>query len=492
MKSKERGNRTMKMMKCILVVFLLVGALLPTFGETAENAVSKYNRAVRFYEAGGMNNTKQAFMLLWDAWCATSDRNMKKTIESMLQRAYNQYCDEVREHVYLLNDDEWEEEEDFYDKLISYGENARAYRLKGILLAKRKKFDEALSCLAKADNGGDSEAAFWISGCYAEGLGCEKNPKLAFQWLERGVLLGSPLCNYWMGKMLWNCNYGWGAPDNRSGDAIQYLDEALKYIKRWTLYDAQKEKERTWKVWEMERAIEYLKVFGKNPELFEQASGLKYFQPTLFTLELDVYEETSLHRVYQLLVEKGINLNPPGTHVEVDHIKLVPASTHPNCLGLAERRYPDNRTVMNKITIFLDELPSFGNTSQQYWWRRMLYHNTLVHEMAHVFFSQRYKAIPEFGSDLNCKRTYEGHATNSAYMFIRWAFFRGHLTPEEYAEMFLSDEYKQYFIWFRDECMSPGEDVYWGKIDKWEREAARELGYKDIEVITRKQVPWKE
>lgn len=482
----------MKMIQCILVVFLVIGALLPTSGETAESAVSKYNRAVRFYEAGGMNNAKQAFMLLWDAWCATSDRQLKKTIEHMLQRAYNLYCDEVREHAYLLNDTGCEEDEDFYDKLISYGKNARAYRLKGILLAKRKKFDEAFSYLKNADDAGDSEAATWIAFFCASGLGVEENPKWAFQWLERGVSLGSPSAYYMMGKILWNANYNFGAPNNRSGDAVQYLDEALKYIKRWTLYDEQEEKERTYTVWEMERAIEYLKVFGKNPELLEQASGLKDFQPSLFALELDCYQETFLYRVYKLLVNRGIDLTPPGTHVKVDNIKFVPASTHPEYSGLATRRYPDNETVMNKITIFLDMLPSPGDTSQQYWWRFMSYCDILVHEMAHVYFSQRYKAIPEFGSDLNCKRTYEGHATNAAYMFIKSEFFRNNLTPAEYAEMFLSNEYKKYFFWFRDECMSPGEDVYWGKIDKWEREAARELGYKDIEVITRKQVPWKE
>jgi len=482
----------MKMMKCILVVFLLVGALLPTSGETAENAVSKYNRAVRFYEAGGMNNMKQAFMLLWDAWCATSDRNMKKTIESMLQRAYNQYCDEVRKHVYLPNDYAREEEEDFYDKLISYGKNARAYRLKGCLLRWRNKFDEALSYWKKADDGGDSEAAFWIACCYAEGWGCEKNQKLAFQWLERGVSLDDPTGHYQMGKILWNCASNWGAPNNRCQDAVQYLEKALKYMKRWTLYDAQKEKERTLKVREMERAIGYLRDY-ERPGSFEQRAGIKDFMPSLFVLELDNWKETALHRIYQRLVDHGILLVPPGTHVEVDYIKLVPASTDPNsCLGRAMRWYPNNRTVMNKITIFLDELPSSGDTSKQYWWRFMVYCDTLVHEMAHVFFSQRYKAIPEFGSDLNCKRTYEGHATNTAYRFMNNEFFRNSLTPAKYAEMFLSDEYKRYFIWFRNECMSPGEDVYWGKIDKWEREAARELGYKDIEVITRKQVPWKE
>lgn len=481
----------MKMIQCILVVFLVVGALLPTSGETAESAVSKYNRAIRFYEAGGMNNAKQAFMLLWDAWCATSDRQLKKTIEHMLQRAYDLYCDEVREHVYLLNDHAQEGDEAFYDKIISYGKNARAYRLKGCLLMRRKKFNEALSYLKKADDGGDSEAAYWIARCYALGLGLEKNPKLAFQWLERGVSLGSPLCNYWMGQVLWDCYSNWGAPNDRCEDALQYLEKALKYIKRWTLGDAQEEKERTWKVWEMEHAIGYLRSY-ERPFSFEEKVGIKDFQPTLFALELNCYTRRSLHRVYELLINRGIDLTPPGTHVRIHNIKIVPASTHPKYLGLATRRYPDNKTVMNKITIFLDNLPSSGDTSRQDWWRFMIYCNNLVHEMAHVYFSQRYKAIPEFGSDLNCKRTYEGHATNAAYLFIKYVFFRNCLTPAEYAEMFLSDEYKKYFFWFRDECMSPGEDVYWGKIDKWEREAARELGYKDIEVITRKEVPWKE
>ncbi len=481
----------------LFIAFLLVACFTAVAGAAFEDAVKKYkyNQAVRLYRAEGMHNTQHAFELLWEAWDETDDAKLRKQIKDMLQKTYKQYCSEVSEHTYILDDLPQEEDEGFYDMLINYGKNARAYRLKGQLLIKQKKYEQALLYLKRANDEGDSEAATWIALCCAYGHGIESNPSLAFKWLERGTSLGSPLANELMAKMLWDANTSFGVPNNRAGDVAHYLEQTLHYMERWTLGDPQKEQERKNDVTRIRNAIDgFFRPLGEDPEQMEQWTGLRDCQPMFEIFLIDAYYENALYWVYKGLELCCTYLGPPGTQVDLKKIRFVALSKDPtgNSYGITTRKYPEDDTVMNKIEIFLDELPPVGKTSQQYWWRRLYYLDTLVHEMAHVYFSQRYRAIPAFGSDLNCKRTYEGHATNAAYLFIKNAFFRGHLTPDQYAEMFCSNAYKKYFFWFREECMSPGEDVYWKKIDHWEREAARELGYKDYEVKTRRQVPWQD
>ena len=303
-------------MKIPFILLLIVADCMHVASADMQSAENKYLEAQQLSRVGGMDNARHAFELLWKAWDeADSDRQREK-IKKSLQKVYNKYCDEVSHHVYCFEDRPNEDDEEFYDMLIRYGQNARAHRLKGILLIKRGEVSEGVSHLLQADKGNDIEAPSWIARQCASGEGVGgSSPKLASQFLEKGISLGSPFANLEMARVLWNIDGTYGAPNNRLQDAAQYLGNVLRYMKQWELYDKDKERERENDVSAIEYAIRnYFIPWGRNPEVMERAGGLESFQPCFEVLLVDWYNETSIYWIYQTLLPY-IGLRPPrGIH----------------------------------------------------------------------------------------------------------------------------------------------------------------------------------
>lgn len=220
-------------------------------------------------------------------------------------------------------------------------------------------------------------------------------------------------------------------------------------------------------------------------------SSLLFIHPAPSTegqFHLAALDERKNLRTYFKEINTRLTMRPPGSKVDIDLVKVVAAGSDPSASGGTYRRYGE-KTVSNKIEIYFDEINKsypYRNTAESFWKRQVQLVDTCAHELAHVYFSQRYPLLANC-SDESQKRLYEGHATNAAYEYMKREFSRVH-TPEKYAELFLTPEYKGYFFWFRANCLMPDEkEVMWYKIDTWEREAAR-----GEEPYTRAQAAWKD
>lgn len=214
-----------------------------------------------------------------------------------------------------------------------------------------------------------------------------------------------------------------------------------------------------------------------------------FFHMTDNQIYLAALDERKYLRTYFKEINARLTMRPPGSKVDIDLVKVVAAGSDPSASGGTYRRYGE-KTVSNKIEIYFDEINKrypYRNTAESFWKRQVQLVDTCTHELAHVYFSQRYPLLANC-SDESKKRLYEGHATNAAYEYMKREFWCGVLTPEKYAELFLTPEYKGYFFWFRTNCLMPDEkEVMWYKIDTWEREAAR-----GEEPYTRAQAAWKD
>lgn len=479
-------NRLIPLFGWIAVVCFMGALMVGEAWASDASARAKYNEAVSLYEVKSYYQQQRAIILLLDAYNEAESDSFKDSILTQLRKTDALYDELVEAQMPFFADTPKEQDEYIYDRLAAHGD-ARANRLKGLLLLERDD-DSGMNYLYKADEKGDLLAAATIAKCYAYGKhGCKRDAQLAWDWLQRGVSLGGLNAYTDMAEILWDGDGNWNAPCNLA-ESVKFLEIVESEFRRWKMGDENEERGRQASLLWIEEMLKIMRVWRDAPGAIEQAGGYTNFMPSseaiLHACQNEKLMWFYLHGINEEFKRFGGTYKmPPGSQVDINLIKLEVGGTGGNQLGVATRRY-DGTTVRNKIEIFYDSLPPYQDTSQSFWRRQMVLVDTMTHELAHVYFSQRYPNIAEV-SDVDCKRLYEGHATNVAYEFVNDNYFRGRLSPDSYAEIFLSNEYKRYFFWFRDNCLWPSGLVQWDKLDRWERDAS-----KGKEVYTRKQVEW--
>lgn len=458
--------------------------------EPPQSVLDNCTEALNIYQSNDDNyyQLQRACTLLIDAWYADHTQTMQPSIEKLLSVLYERYKESVQSHVPYWADVPRECDEHMYDRLASYGD-PRANRLKGMLLL-MKNDNSGMNYLYQAEKLNDPLAPAVVAKCCAYGMyGCRADKELAKAWLERGVSLGGVNAYELMSEVMWDGRLAFNVPRNYK-EAASYLEKVVNEYGRWTMNVRKDEDDRKLEYELYSGMLQVLRSWSDGAAHIQRDGGFVKFDPDWKQIYYAQIDPTSL-RYFIKEINDVLSSNaekykiPPAASVNVSLIEVVKgtAASDPLTLAMTWRRQ-DASTVQNKIEFYYDKLPAVNNTTQSFWWRRMVFMDALAHELAHVYFSQRYVAIAEVSS-LDNKMHYEGHATNVAYEYTNQVFFNNQLTPEEYASMFLSDEYKQYFFWFRQERLSPGKAVYWNTLDESERRAS---GNK--RVVTRAQTAW--
>lgn len=491
---------------------LQLGTIALTLGASLEasedSARWKYDDAIVLFNQQTPDDLEQAFVLLYEAYSETNSVNLRETIKTQLSKTYQRYVKLVNEQIPFFEDIPNEDKEDVYDKLAEYGD-ARGMRLKGLLLLEkhlgvhykylesihperhaqiRNDHSKAIKILIDADKKNDKEAASYLSEFFAYGLyGVDKDPKLAWKWLERGINLGSMRANEIMARVLWDADHHWNAPFNPV--SAQYHIEKVKdqYQRSWKLpadrdrkrrenyrlyagvaeyIAAYNEVEKQWMKNNKGKPGEYAKNY--LPRFKQLCNLVTNCPPTPSSLEFivnDIINDTYITPEKYMI--------PPDALL-FGVVKTEGADTEKDdALGITWYRYDEPGVVKSKIQITVNYFSSDGDgidRGSNY----IHFTKTLIHELGHVYFSQRYPLKTDVDKNIRTK-IYEGHATNMAYEYLNYEFYRGNLTPQRYAEMFCSKEYKEYFFWFRKNFLLSDGKVNWEKLDRYQRESGGEV-----------------
>lgn len=291
-------------------------------------------------------------------------------------------------------------------------------------------------------------AQFWLGICHYYGQGVPQDYAEAVRWFALAAQQELPPAQ----SMLGDCFY------HGRGVAQDYREAFRWYCKAAVSgNNAESPKIYAW-AWEAPHDL------------------YKFFSPSSRQMAFIADEScTPRDMVSAILAQFGeirvlVRLLPECSPVDAGSIEIVSGEGASEYIARATR-IDAASPARYRLEIWPDSLPAFQNTPQSYWNAKMALVHAIAHELARIWFAQRYPltASSEHEDD---RALCEGYAACVAHAYISCEFFRNGLSPEGYAELFLSDDAKAHFFRFRDACLAPDGSVLWDNANRREHEAS--------------------
>ncbi len=464
---------------------LLLAAPLPTHADDADAW-----RLVREADSCGssIDDLQRAFVALFDAYGTADSSDTRDTIQKRIDNLYPRYLNGVRDCYPLFLDAPIDSDyhRKLYNRLARF-KDARGMRLLGEQMIEEGD-NEGWDYVEQAAASSEPRALFLLALRYKTGRGnATRDGAKAFEKLNLSARLGYAPAYEMLAQIQWDGDGNFGGNVWNQAQAISNLDAAIREYGRWKMNDAGTQRQ-------LESLLERLRSIRVHMQNLSsgRVSLINGFYATYDALMLSTFHDTTdaglRARAYYICRE----MEEFGVSYLIDHFNCLKLEYVPihignysdkDWLGLCTACYQTDGTYSFNIKVDSSKLysrPQQSDSLSQWYGklfaREMQLNNTIAHELAHGYFRSRYPQISEF-SDEDRKLTYEGHATNSAYAVIRKLYYNfdsTRLTPQQYTERFCSTEYTRYFNWFRNNCMSPSDRVFWDKIDRWERNSGSE------------------
>lgn len=449
--------------------------------------------AQQLHNSSNLHDLEQAFMKYWDAFMKAPKSEQNDINDELIEclNKYNEHA--IVSRANYLDTPERVYSELFIDRLVSL-DDRRGLRLKGELLMERNDA-AAITYLTKAANNGDGRAAFLMYEIKLLGkLSAPIDKKECMIWLNMAADKGyAPayleLANrYWSGRLT----------DYNRNLAIEYLQKAIDGFNFWSLGNENDNKKLQDYIGILQSTKARLEAIN-NSSRYWDAEAMESIDKDCNFDFLAVFLASINESDYGLQL-KLLYIANEFNRYSGDYCATGLALINPNYIPIRgvykndvtwsglHTSDGDFCTVSSNIQINLSKFPQISSElkgkayTQAFYNRQMQLHDTIAHELAHCYFRLRYPATALY-SEADHKHTYEGHATNAAYGFMKVHYFSytydSYLDAGTYANMFLSDEYKKYFYWFRREgYLSPvGLLLTTEKLDQFEQTISGKIPY---------------
>lgn len=448
------------------------GALAELDGNVRAKAL--YDEAAKLYKSDDYYKLQLACSLLLDQRdIKSANLSVKMRAERLLKKAYQKYLTLVKTQLSYFDDEPNEKDAHMYDNLASYGD-ARATRLKGQLLMKRRE-PSCKDFLEQAAKLEDATASSLIAKCFADGThGYMKDSEAAQEWVERSIKLGGDGAYYIRAMILWDGNIG----SKTSLDLNMAVDDFRKvYLERknWEMSNKNKGRKRITMRLIFRRHLDEMQYWSENRSKLYQEGKFKdlfpRFEPLLFS---SMEDNEALKSIVEHVSDEYENYShyqtPPGCKLDADMIKFVSDyNSDTNYYGKSFVKYTDN-TLQFKVLMCYKTIQASANISEEkFWLRQMLISENIAYLLADALFSQRYPCIvKDSENSQELKNIYIGYLKKMSYEYIKWNYFRGKLSEENFSNIFCSVGYKDSFDWFNKNFLS----IDWDKLDDYERKVS--------------------
>ncbi len=463
-------------------------AFLPNITHASAPVGDFYYSAGCSYDANDQNSMEEAFDSLWKAY-ALVDSHKKDKVAQRIHRLDKEYNKWVSKHLPLFFDIPDSRKEKFYSIRAQY-QDARGLRQYGELLLENGDYEEGWKYLESAANKNEPRALFLVAERYAYALGgVNRDLHKAFKLMMKSSEMGYIPAFRMLSKIYWDG--AWGQASNHVL-ATSYLLISITKFSEWEMGDKAVQENLSGIINQLKWVLKCMKFFKDNP--------FQGFRPSFDAMLITWYDpeyEGNLRAMAHYICKELETYPGPYLTTNLPYLVLSNVEIRIKKLkgysGLCTHK-ADDYTYSFMIAIddaFYLKPPHKNEEYRAWWWkifnRQMYIVETLAHELAHGYFASRYPYIAKF-SEADLKLTYEGHATTVAYRLISYFYYCGNLSRDQYANNFLSEEYKRYFNWFNNpqsKCLSPSGLLINNTLDSWEEAT----GGDENEARTRKLVP---
>ena len=387
-----------------------------------------------------------------------------RELNELLNTLCGEYIELSKQYVSFL-DYPFEEREEFYAFMAQRGGIRDICHLGELMLMREEQKGVELICAAAAER--DVRAVFIASKILANGMfNCSNVPDKAKTLLSYAAEKNYAPALELLAALYWDGDGNWDLPRDRDM-AQKYIDKAAEIYPKYRFADSKLQASYAEHCQCVKHIADSMKKL-RNGGLERLYTG---FYPSYLALRLSYYPlnveglRARAHCICEYMAHYGQTFYLGKYYWEVK-LPLISLSIEENSnsyLGLT-RTIQEGNTVRFHITIAPFETQR-TTTEKTFWYLQLQVNSTLAHELAHCFLLKEFNR-QLFGSSPEKNIIAEGHATNCEYQFTRLMYYKGQLTPEEFAEphAFLSQDYSKYFQIFRQSFIDSNDLLDWSKL----------------------------
>lgn len=385
-------------------------------------------------------------------------------LEQLLNTLCSEYIELSKQYEGFL-DYPFEEREEFYTFMAQRGGLRDICHLGELLLMREDKIGVRYVLNAAAE--GDVRAVFIAAKILVNGMfGSEGNPDKAKELLSYAARKGYAPALELLAALHWDGDGNWDFPRDRDLAQV-YINKAAEIYSQYkfgnSILQAAYEKHC--------KCIKY--IANKMEQLRDGGLERLYpgFYPSYLALKLSFYPLTEeglrarAHCICEFMAQYGqtFYLGDYYWQVKLPLISLSIEEPNDSYLGMATTMQ-EGDTVRFHITV-APSMVQRTTTEKTFWQFQLQVNSTLAHELAHCFLMKEYNR-QLFGKEPDKVLIREGHATNCQYQFTRLTYYKGLLTPEDFAKpyAYLSRDYAQYFLTFRANFIDSNDLLNWDKL----------------------------
>lgn len=387
-----------------------------------------------------------------------------QNLEQLLDTLCSGYIELSKQYVSFL-DYPFEEREEFYAFMALRGGLRDICHLGELLLMREDKMGVRLILSAAAE--GDVRAVFIAAKILAYGMfDSASNPAKAKELLAYAARKEYAPALELLAALCWDGDGNWDFPRDRDM-AQACINKAVEIYAKYKFGNSKLQAAYE----EHCKCIKY--IANKMEQLRDGGLERLYpgFYPSYLALKLSFYPLTEeglrsrAHCICEFMAHYGqtFYLGDYYWQVKLPLISLSIEEPNDSYLGMATTM-KEGDTVRFHITV-APSMVQRTTTEKTFWQFQLQVNSTLAHELAHCFLMKEYNN-QLFGKEPDKVLIREGHATNCQYQFTRLTYYKGLLTPEDFAKphAYLSRDYSQYFLIFRANFIDSDDLLNWDKL----------------------------